>query len=77
MKTPFRTMKEYLVRFVQMHETFRVPELKALAKLADLTLDVMHYDETVGFVRIHEGTQKLIRPSLPSAPSDWHIAKMP
>lgn len=41
-------MKEYLVRLVQMHETFRVPELEALAKLANLTLEVVHYDETVG-----------------------------
>ena len=34
---------EYLVRLVQLHESFRRPELEALACLADIELDIVDY----------------------------------
>jgi tRNA G10 N-methylase Trm11 len=40
-------MKEYLVRFAQVHETFRKPELFALAELAGVELEIVDYQEEV------------------------------
>lgn len=40
-------MRDYMVRFVQVHETFRIPELLALAKLADVELEIREYTEDV------------------------------
>ncbi|KAF2154577.1 tRNA guanosine-2'-O-methyltransferase [Myriangium duriaei CBS 260.36] len=42
-------MNEYLVRFVQLHESFRVPELQALAQLASVTLEVVDYRQDSPF----------------------------
>ncbi|KAL6239037.1 hypothetical protein BDW75DRAFT_227416 [Aspergillus navahoensis] len=36
---------EYLIRFAQTHETFRQPELQALASLHNIHLEIIHYDE--------------------------------
>ena len=41
---------DYLVRFAHVHETFRQPELEALAVLADMKLNVLHYSTTVGHI---------------------------
>ena len=41
-------MPNYLVRFVQVHESFRTAELKALAKIAGVEVEVVKYDEDVG-----------------------------
>ena len=38
---------EYLIRFIQMHESFRKPETDALAELAGLELQWMIYSEDV------------------------------
>jgi tRNA G10 N-methylase Trm11 len=38
---------EYLVRFVQVHESFRLAELKALAVLHNVKLDIIFYSEYV------------------------------
>lgn len=38
---------DYLVRFVQAHETFRKPELEALAALAEIDLEFLFYSEYV------------------------------
>ena len=38
---------DYLVRLVQVHETFRKPELEALAFLAKITLEFLFYSECV------------------------------
>jgi tRNA G10 N-methylase Trm11 len=40
-------MPKYFVRFVQMHESFRVAELQALATLVGVKLEVLKYDEDV------------------------------
>jgi len=42
---------EYLVRYVQMHETFRKPETEALATLHGLDIEWISYSEDVGNVR--------------------------
>ena len=40
---------QFLIRFVQIHETFRKPEIEALALLANVSVDFLHYSENVGF----------------------------
>lgn len=39
---------DYLIRFVQMHESFRKPETDALAELAGIELQWVFYSEHVG-----------------------------
>lgn len=38
---------EYLIRLAQMHETFRKPELEALAALHDVDLEILEYSDQV------------------------------
>lgn len=38
---------EYLVRLAQCHETFRQPELKAVATLLGIELEIVEYHEFV------------------------------
>lgn len=40
-------MPEYLVRLVQMHESFRKAEIQALADIVGVTVDFIKYDEDV------------------------------
>jgi len=40
-------MPNYLVRFAQVHESFRKVELQALADIADVPLKFVKYDEDV------------------------------
>lgn len=39
---------QYLIRFIQTHESFRKPETDALAELAGLDIDWIFYSEDVG-----------------------------
>lgn len=39
---------DYLIRFVQVHESFRKPEIEALAILANVDVEFLFYDEKVG-----------------------------
>lgn len=41
---------EYLIRFVQMHETFRKPETEALAEIVGLRIEWISYSENVGIL---------------------------
>lgn len=41
------TNMDYLIRFVQMHETFRKPETDAIADLLGLELEWLSYTEDV------------------------------
>lgn len=41
-------MQEYLVRLAQIHESFRLAELRALAELAGVELEIVKYDDDVG-----------------------------
>lgn len=38
---------EYLIRFAQCHETFRLPEIQSLATLAGVELEVVSYNDHV------------------------------
>lgn len=40
---------DFLIRFVQIHESFRKPELEALAVLADVNVEFLFYTESVCF----------------------------
>ena len=40
---------EYVIRFAQVHETFRRPEIEALAALAGIDLEILYYDQFVCF----------------------------
>ena len=39
---------EFLIRLVQVHETFRKPEIVALAAVAGLDIDIIQYEHDVG-----------------------------
>jgi tRNA (guanine10-N2)-methyltransferase len=38
---------EYMIRFTQVHETFRLAEIKALAVLEGIDLEVLSYSPSV------------------------------
>lgn len=38
---------DYLIRFVQIHETFRRPEIEALAILANVNIEFLSYTQDV------------------------------
>lgn len=38
---------EFLIRFAQVHETFRRPEIQALATLAGINVEFLFYDQYV------------------------------
>lgn len=42
---------EFLIRFAQAHETFRQPEIEALASLAGYKVDFLYYDKFVCYFR--------------------------
>jgi tRNA (guanine10-N2)-methyltransferase len=37
-----------MIRFTQVHETFRLPEIEALALLENVDLEVLSYNRNVG-----------------------------
>lgn len=41
---------EYLIRFAQAHESFRQAEIQALADLAGVKLEFIHYDKNVSSI---------------------------
>lgn len=41
---------EYLIRFRQMHETFRQPEIEALAEMNNFTIEWLSYTDDVGSI---------------------------
>jgi tRNA (guanine10-N2)-methyltransferase len=50
---------EYLIRFIQMHESFRQPETDALSTLFDIDLEWVTYSESVGISGVRgEGQMK-------------------
>jgi hypothetical protein len=38
---------EYMIRFTQTHESFRLAEIKALAVLEDIELEILSYSPSV------------------------------
>lgn len=47
---------EYLIRFVQVHESFRKPEVEALAALAKVDIEFLDYSECVCSSFLHRST---------------------
>ncbi|KAJ6259106.1 hypothetical protein Dda_6003 [Drechslerella dactyloides] len=45
-------MREYVIHFAQVHETFRKPELEALATLHNIEFKLLNYTEKSPFARI-------------------------
>jgi len=45
---------DYLIRFVQIHETFRQPETEALAELANIKIEWLFYADDVRSVPMAE-----------------------
>ncbi|KAK6531381.1 hypothetical protein TWF281_008188 [Arthrobotrys megalospora] len=45
-------MREYLIHFAQVHETFRKPELESLARLFNIDYEILQYSEKTPFARI-------------------------
>lgn len=41
---------DYFIRFVQVHETFRRPEIEALAILADVDVEFLLYSQSVSLI---------------------------
>ena len=41
---------EYLVRMAQIHETFRVPELRALATIEGIDMEIVEYSDDVSSI---------------------------
>lgn len=50
---------EYLIRFVQVHESFRRPEVEALAALAKFDVEFIDYSECVRSSFLHDWTVTL------------------
>jgi len=40
---------EYMIRFTQVHDTFRLPEIDALGVLEGIKLEVISYNPSVSF----------------------------
>jgi tRNA G10 N-methylase Trm11 len=38
---------DFFIKFAQVHETFRLPEIQALAIVENVDLTVLEYDESV------------------------------
>lgn len=50
-----RAKMEYLLRFIQTHETFRLPEIQALADLEGIPMEVISYSLDVRTPHPHHG----------------------
>ncbi|KAL4881549.1 SIR2-domain-containing protein [Aspergillus karnatakaensis] len=64
-----RTVKmEYIIRFAQTHETFRQPEIQAIANLHNIDLEIISYDETSPYCVVklpnEDAARKLIARSI-------------
>lgn len=44
MATPEPPKMEYMIRFLQVHETFRLAEIQALATLEGINLEIVSYN---------------------------------
>jgi tRNA G10 N-methylase Trm11 len=50
---------EYLIRLAQMHETFRRPELEALAVLHNVDLEILEYSDEVRASKTFHSTSRM------------------
>ncbi len=44
---------DYLIRFVQVHESFRRPEIEALAAIENVHVELLDYSECVCYCKGH------------------------
>lgn len=68
-----RAKMEYLLRFIQTHETFRLPEIQALADLEGIDMEVISY--SLGVRTPHPPTTYLLTP--PPSPPSAHSSSPP
>ena len=47
MATPAPPKMDYMIRFIQVHETFRLAEIEALAALEGINLEILSYSLSV------------------------------
>lgn len=73
-------MPEYLVRLVQVHESFRKAELEALAELAGVDIKFVHYLDDVSYSSLRgflvdaiRGTTSIRGPSYTKLVGSVHI----
>lgn len=64
---------EYMIRFTHVHETFRVPEIRALAVLEGIDLEVVSYSPNVREIL----TSPLVYPPAYKFKSPFCIVKLP
>lgn len=57
MSVPAPPKMEYMIRFLQVHETFRLAEIEALAALEGINLEVLSYSLSV---RYNPGTSSIL-----------------
>jgi tRNA (guanine10-N2)-methyltransferase len=53
-------MPTYLVRFAQVHESFRQIELQALADIAGIRVEFLKYAEVVSYLSLHFTRQPVL-----------------
>jgi tRNA G10 N-methylase Trm11 len=44
---------DYMIRFTQVHETFRLAEIKALAELENINLQILSYSPSVDLLPLN------------------------
>ena len=68
-QTSFSFQMDYLIRFVQIHENFRRPEIEALAVVAQTNLELVDYTELVRrFFLIRDGVDEELTVKLDDHP---------
>ena len=50
---------EFLIKFAQAHETFRVPEIEALALIEGLEMKIVDYSQDVRYPTEYMTSQRL------------------
>lgn len=59
-------MPEYLVRFAQVHESFRKAEITALAEVAGIPFEIVEYNDDVGEYLRTSSVVEIFSSKLPS-----------
>ena len=67
---------EYMIRFTHVHETFRLPEIQALAVLHQIDLEVLSYSSSVGVAHCDIQVHELTINSLLSVSSSFQMKRL-
>lgn len=65
---------EYLIRFAQCHETFRLPEIQSLATLAGAELEIVSYNDHVSDESLR-AFKSVLKTSIKPQFLDFNIAR--